>query len=105
MNSFLLVLAQNGLKGCGLLTAISLAQEGYGKTLLDGINRNKSTIDVAAFLVVWRESLIHELQTNQSGSLHKRLPVLAASIPLSALKSGPVRFLHIFLQDRDRTGP
>ena len=23
----------------------------------------------------------------------------------SALKSGPVRFLHVFLQDRDRTGP
>ena len=81
MNSFLSVLTQNGLKGCGLLTAISLAREGYGKTLLDGINRNKSTIDVSAFLVVWRESLIHELQTNQSGSLHKRLPVLAASVP------------------------
>ena len=63
-------------------TAISLAREGYGKALLDGISCNQSTTDVAAFLVVWREMLIHELQTNQSGSLHKCLPVLAASVPL-----------------------
>jgi hypothetical protein len=82
MNRFLSVFLQNGLKGCGLSTAISLAREGYGKTLLDGISRNQSTTDVAAFLVVWRKTLIHELQTNQSGSLHKRLPVLAASVPL-----------------------
>jgi hypothetical protein len=66
-----------------LSTAISLAREGYGKTLLDGISRSQSTTDVAAFLVVWRKTLIQELQTNQSGSLHKRLPVLAASVPLN----------------------
>jgi Holliday junction resolvase YEN1 len=78
---FLLVFVQNGLKGCGLSTAIGLARGGYGKTLLDGISCNQSTTDVAAFLVVWRELLIHELQTNQSGYLHKRLPILAASVP------------------------
>ena len=82
MNRFLSVLLQNGLKGCGLSTAIRLAREGYGKTLLNGISCNQSTTDVAAFLVVWREMLIYELQTNQSGSLHKCLPVLAASVPL-----------------------
>jgi hypothetical protein len=83
MNKFVLsALMQDGLKGCGLLTAISLAREGYSTTLMDGINRNQSTTDVAAFLAMWRETLIDELQTNQSGSLHKRLPVLAASVPL-----------------------
>jgi hypothetical protein len=94
MNRFLSVLVQNGLKGCGLSTAISLAREGYGKTLLDGISRNQSTSDVAAFLVVWRETLIHELQTNQSGSLHKRLPVLAASVPLNF---PDLKFINLYL--------
>ena len=74
---------QNGLKGCGILTAIGLAREGYGTTLLDGIIRNnQSTTDAASFLALWRKTLIHELQTNQSGFLHKCLPVLAASMPL-----------------------
>jgi hypothetical protein len=85
---------QNGLKGCGLSTAISLAQEGYGKTLLDGISCNQSTTDVAAFLVAWRKTLIHELQTNQSGSLHKRLPVLAASVPLNF---PDINFINLYL--------
>ena len=75
------ILVQNGLKGCGLSTAIKLAQEGYGTTLLDGINHSQSTMDVTAFLAVWCETLVSELQTNQSGSLHKCLPVLAASVP------------------------
>ena len=39
-------------------------------------------MDVASFLALWRKTLIHELQTNQSGFLHKCLPVLAASMPL-----------------------
>jgi Holliday junction resolvase YEN1 len=62
--------------------AISLAREGYGTTLLDGINRNQSSTDLAAFLAIWRETIIYELQTNQSGFLHKCLPALAASVPL-----------------------
>ena len=87
---------QNGLKGCGLSTAIRLAREGYGKTLLDGINHlhNQSTTDMAAFLVGWRKTLIHELQTNQSGSLHKRLPILAASVPLNF---PDLKFINLYL--------
>ena len=79
---FLTVLMQNGLKGCGLSTAIRLAQEGYGTMLLDGISHSQSTTDVSVFLAVWCQTLIHELRTNQSGSLHKCLPVLATLVPL-----------------------
>ena len=76
------VFLQIGLKGCGISTAISLAREGYGTALLDGISRNRSTTDLVEFLAFWRKSLIYELQTNQSGFLHKCLPALAASVPL-----------------------
>ena len=85
---------QNGLKGCGVLTAISLARGGYGTTLLGGIGRNQSTTDVAAFLAVWHGTLIRELQTNQSGFLHKRLPVLAASV---LLNFPDLKFINLYL--------
>ena len=73
---------QNGLKGCGLSMAIRLAREGHGTMLLDGISHSQSTTDVSVFLAAWCQTLIHELRTNQSGSLHTCLPVLAASVPL-----------------------
>jgi holliday junction resolvase YEN1 len=76
------VSVQIGLKGCGISTATSLARGGYGTTLMDGISCDQSTMDVTAFLAIWRKTLIHELQTNKSGFLHKCLPALAASVPL-----------------------
>jgi hypothetical protein len=85
---------QIGLKGCGISTAISLAQKGYGTALLDGIDPNQSTTDLATFLTIWRETLIHELQTNQSGFLHKCLPALAASIPLDF---PDLKFINLYL--------
>jgi hypothetical protein len=75
-------------------TAISLARGGYGTTLLGGIGCNQSTTDVAAFLAVWRETLIRELQTNQSGFLHKHLPVLAASM---LLNFPDLKFINLYL--------
>jgi hypothetical protein len=85
---------QGGLKGCGVSTAIGLAQGGYGTTLLDGISRNQSTTDVAAFLALWRETLIRKLQTNHSGFLHKHLPVLAASVPVDFPN---LKFINLYL--------
>lgn len=85
---------QNGLKGCGVPTVISLARGGYGTTLLGGIGRNQSTTDVATFLAVWHETLICKLQMNKSGFLHKCLPVLAASV---LLNFPDLKFINLYL--------
>jgi hypothetical protein len=55
---------QNGLQGCGLSTALGLAHAGYGTMLVEGITTSD---DTAAFLAKWREALVRELGTNQSG--------------------------------------
>jgi hypothetical protein len=69
---------QNGLRGCGLSTALGLAHAGYGSMLVEGIAMSD---DMVAFLTMWREALVRELRTNQSGLLPKRCPRLAQSVP------------------------
>jgi hypothetical protein len=46
--------------------------------LVEGITTSD---DTAAFLAKWREALVRELGTNQSGFLHKRCPHVAQSVP------------------------
>jgi Holliday junction resolvase YEN1 len=68
-------LFQNGLHGCGLLTAINLAHAGYGQKLVNGISSTPSE-EIPVFLAAWRKEIASELRTNCSGFLEKCHPYL-----------------------------
>ncbi|KAK6966996.1 hypothetical protein R3P38DRAFT_2672393 [Favolaschia claudopus] len=70
----------DGVDGCGITTAVGLAQAGLGQQLFQGQN-GLSYTDSAVFLDRWRLSLQSELRTNASGKLQHRYPALAAKIP------------------------
>ncbi|KAJ7796804.1 PIN domain-like protein [Mycena olivaceomarginata] len=67
----------DGLRNCGVTTAIGLARAGLGAQLVAALSNWESLHP----LETWREALHHELQTNTSGLLPHRCPQLADTIP------------------------
>ncbi|KAJ7787515.1 XPG I-region-domain-containing protein [Mycena olivaceomarginata] len=67
----------DGLRNCGVTTAIGLARAGLGVQLVAALSKRES-LDP---LETWREALRHELRTNTSGLLPHRCPQLANTIP------------------------
>ncbi|KAF4465151.1 DNA repair endonuclease rad2 [Fusarium albosuccineum] len=56
----------DGIPGCGIKVAVEAAKAGYGKTLC----QLKASDEQGA--QAWRDSLIHELRTNESGFFKRR---------------------------------
>ncbi|KAF5024985.1 hypothetical protein F66182_2936 [Fusarium sp. NRRL 66182] len=56
----------NGLIGCGIKVAVEAAKAGFGKTLCRLKASDKEELQA------WRNSLIHELRTNESGHFKRR---------------------------------
>ncbi|KAJ7309120.1 PIN domain-like protein, partial [Mycena albidolilacea] len=67
----------DGLRNCGVTTAIGLARAGLGAQLVAALS-NRELLDP---LETWQEALRHELRTNTSGLLPHRCPQLANTIP------------------------
>ncbi|KAJ6533689.1 PIN domain-like protein [Mycena capillaripes] len=67
----------DGLRNCGVTTAIGLARAGLGRQLMAALSSRES-MDL---LEAWREALRTELRTNSSGLLPHRRLQLANNIP------------------------
>ncbi|KAI0687609.1 hypothetical protein BC835DRAFT_402214 [Cytidiella melzeri] len=82
-----------GVEGCGPQVAASLAQCGFGESLVHSSSRKASktrvTLGIAEqaelmrWLEGWREELCAELRTNSRGIMKKKTPSLAARIQQS----------------------
>ncbi|KAJ7828445.1 hypothetical protein B0H14DRAFT_3718759 [Mycena olivaceomarginata] len=70
----------DGLRNCGVTTAIGLARAGLGRQLVSGLS-GRSRLESTMFLETWRETLRSELRTNASGHLSHRYNQLASNIP------------------------
>ncbi|KAK6981426.1 PIN domain-like protein [Favolaschia claudopus] len=91
----------DGVDGCGITTAVGLAQAGLGQQLFQGLN-GLSYTDSAVFLDQWRLSLRSELRTNASGKLQHRYPALAAKIPDNFPPLDIINlYLHPIIAERD----
>ncbi|MCO5598608.1 hypothetical protein L7F22_052705 [Adiantum nelumboides] len=92
----------NGVRNCGIRTAIGLAKGGYDERLLKGVKkymerptshtlppRIKSEVKWQEFLHEWKEDVKEELRTNASGNLIRRQLKLANSDAISNLLTTP----------------
>jgi 5'-3' exonuclease len=69
----------DGIKGCGLTTALALVRCGFGDTLLSAFHRlDENGFD--EFLMQWRSAIRKELATNSSHYLTRSQPKLAGDI-------------------------
>jgi len=67
-----------GIRGCGRVVALGLAQCGFGDELLSAIERNE---DINIFGPRLRNAICAELRGNSQGKLGARHPSLAAQVP------------------------
>jgi Holliday junction resolvase YEN1 len=75
----------DGVEGCGAMTALGLAKCGFGAQLVDALtNYHNQKLSAEAwdnFLVQWRAEMRHELTNNSSGMLSRRYAKLALQLP------------------------
>ena len=71
---------QGGVMRCGITTAHALAKCGFGDSLYTAAT-NLSRVQLAEFLLTWRQQLCHELRTNSRGKIGRKQPALAKAIP------------------------
>ena len=71
---------QGGVMRCGITTAHGLAKCGFGDSLYTAAT-NLSRVQLAEFLVTWRQQLCHELRTNSRGEIGRKQPALSKAIP------------------------
>lgn len=57
-----------GLKGCGTVIAMALAQSGVGRLLADAFERGRATGDMQAELAIWRDEVANLLEAGLSTS-------------------------------------
>ncbi|KAF8578182.1 hypothetical protein K439DRAFT_1530080 [Ramaria rubella] len=69
----------HGLRGCGLQTAVELAQAGFGDTLLT-TTLTSTLRELQAFISSWRLALKNEFYTNSSGLMAHKHPRLAEEL-------------------------
>jgi len=75
----------DGVEGCGAMTALGLAKCGFGAQLADALtdyhNQKLSAEAWDNFIVQWRVEMQHELTSNSSGMLSRRHAKLASQLP------------------------
>ena len=71
---------QGGVMRCGITTAHGLAKCGFGDSLYTAAT-SLSRVELADFLVTWRQQLCHELRTNSRGKIGRKQPALSKAIP------------------------
>ncbi|KAJ7490771.1 PIN domain-like protein [Mycena latifolia] len=72
---------QQGIPGCGIVTAHAIARGSFGDKLLHEALQNPTpTAEFLDFLISWKEALQSEFSTNAHGLLGRRHPAIAAAI-------------------------
>lgn len=89
-------LIQCGLRGCGTEVAISLAAEGFGRTLCTAA-RSLSDIEFSAYLTQWRQDICSFLQENPRGTMNRRHPALAASLASTGVSFPSIQIIQLYL--------
>ena len=93
---------QQGIDGCGIVTAHALARAGLGDTLLTAALT--SPFELQSILPTWRKAVRTEISTNASGHGHRKSPALAKRITDSFPNLDVLRcYTHPITSESDTT--